>query len=62
MKELPLCRRAAAVKVTGYGAHRLWCSSKQEALQTGQRREKEVPQSFYICSLRFCVIHENALF
>lgn len=50
--ELALRRGAAAVKVLGYGAHRMWFSREQEALQTVQLREREVSQSFHICS--FC--------
>lgn len=39
LEELPLCRGAAAVRVLGYGAHRMWFSREQEALQTVQLRE-----------------------
>lgn len=49
------------MKILGYGAHRMWFSREQEALQRMQLREKEVSQSFHICSLCSCIVQENSL-
>lgn len=66
LEDIPLCRGTVAVKVLGYGAHRLWFSREQETLQTVQlrekEREKEVSQSFHIFNLCFCIVQEKAHF